>query len=324
MKVSAKETVLFNIGEKDSDGRQKRIEHRGRHLRISRPGGIAVREQIRVAGLNLTANSKHGIRASTRIAKGTNAGFQNGSFRLRGRYGKGPTKLNLSKSGVSVSTKNAIGTFNWINPNRSSVKLGGVQIRGKNAATIQMVYAVFALVVFAVQTIVVIIVFLAQMFWILLQVIFTTLCWLLPILWGGCERMGQGLTDAVHGHRRRKLMPAAETLSDDSECGLNYLTQSELESALTSIITAGGRGQPLDPPLDQILESIDAKTVADRLRILLLAVARLYQIKADEGDLVPLYLNMDEQCIEDGGRTRLQDLMLEDYAEINRLKLVEA
>src|SRR6056297_1748477 len=102
---------MFNIGEKDSDGRQKRIEHRGRHLRISRTGGVAVREQIKVAGLNLTANSKHGVRATTRIAKGTNAGFQNGNFRLRGRYGKGPTKLNLSKSGISASTKTAIGTF---------------------------------------------------------------------------------------------------------------------------------------------------------------------------------------------------------------------
>jgi hypothetical protein len=74
---------MFGIGEKDSEGRQKRIEHRGRHLRVSRTGGVAVREQINVAGLNLTANSKHGVRATTRIAKGTNAGFQNGNFHTR-------------------------------------------------------------------------------------------------------------------------------------------------------------------------------------------------------------------------------------------------
>jgi hypothetical protein len=68
---------------------------------------------------------------------------------LRGRYGKGPTKLNLSKSGVSVSAKNEFGAFGWIKPNRSSVKLGGVQIRGKNAAIIQMIYAVFPLALFS-------------------------------------------------------------------------------------------------------------------------------------------------------------------------------
>ena len=312
---------MFGIGEKDSDGRQKRIEHRGRHLRVSRSGGVAVREQIKVAGLNLTANSKHGVRASTRIAKGTNAGFQNGNFRLRGRYGKGPTKLNLSKSGISASTKTAIGTFNWMKPNRSSVKIAGVQIRGKNAAAIQMVYAVFALAVFAMQAVVVIVVFLAQMLWILLQVIYATLCWLLPILWDGCERLGQGLADAAHGRKRGKLMPAAETLSDASECGLNGLTPTELESALATIIAVGGRGNPLDPPLNQILETIVAETATDRLRILLLAVARLHREKVAETELVPLYLTIDDQCVEEGGRTKLQELLLEDYAAINRLKL---
>lgn len=312
---------MFGIGEKDSDGRPKRIEHRGRHLRISRTGGVAVREQIKVAGLNLTANSKHGIRTSTRIAKGTNAGFQNGSFRLRGRYGKGPTKLNLSKSGISASTKTAIGTFNWMKPNRSSVKLGGIQIRGKNAAAIQMIYAAFALVAFAVQAAVVLIVFLAQMLWILLQVIFAFLCWLLPILWDGGVRAGQGLSDAVRGHTRGKLMPMAEALAGDPECGLSGFTVPELESALTDIIVAGGRGQPLAPPLNQILETIDAKTIADRLRILLLAGARLHRKKSAETDLVPLYLRIDDQCVNDGGRTRLQELLLEDYAAVNRLKL---
>ena len=312
---------MFGIGEKDSDGRQKRIEHRGRHLRISRTGGVAFREQIKVAGLNLSANSKHGVRASTRIAKGTNAGFQNGNFRLRGRYGKGPTKLNLSKSGISASTKTAIGTFNWMKPNRSSVKIGGVQIRGKNAATIQMVYAVFALAVFAVQAVVVLVVFLAQVLWILLQVLYATLCWLLPILWDGCERLGQGVTDAVHSHKRSKLMPTTETLSNDPERGLNGLTPPELESALATIITAGGRGNPLDPSLNQILETIDAETAADRVRILLLAVAQLHRENVAETELVPLYLTIDDQCVEEGGRTKLQELLLEDYAAINRLKL---
>jgi len=310
---------MFGIGEKDSDGRQKRIEHRGRHLRISRTGGVAVREQIRVAGVNITANSKHGARVSTRITKGTNAGFQNGNFRLRGRYGKGPTKLNMSKSGFSVSTKNALGTFNWMKPNRSSVKFGGVQIRGKNAAAIQMVYAIFALAAFVVQAAVVLIVFLAQMLWVALQLIALFLCWLLPILWDGCVRIGQGSVAAVHGHKRSKLMPVAETLASDPKT--STMTQPDLENALANIITAGGRGKPLDPPLNQIMEAIDSETAADRVRTLLLAVATAHRQKADESALVPLYLRIDDQCVQDGGRTRLQELLLEDYAAMNRLKL---
>ncbi|MDK2963610.1 MAG: hypothetical protein PWQ29_1004 [Verrucomicrobiota bacterium] len=310
---------MFGIGEKDSDGRQKRIEHRGRHLRISRTGGVAVREQIKVAGLNLTANSKHGIRASTRIAKGTNAGFQNGNFRLRGRYGKGPTKLNLSKSGISASTKTAIGTFNWMKPNRSSVKLGGVQIRGKNAAAIQMVYAVFALAVFVVQAAVVIIVFLAQMLWIAIQLLALFFCWLLPILWDGCVQLGQGSAAVVRGHKRSKLLPTAEILAADRK--ISGMTLPDLENVLENIITAGGRGTPLDPPLNRMLDAIDATTPADRLRTLLLAVVRTHREKANEAELVPLYLRMDDQCVQDGGRTRLQELLLEDYASLNRLKL---
>jgi len=312
---------MFGIGEKDSDGRQKRIEHRGRHLRVSRSGGVAVREQIRIAGVNITANSKHGARVSTRITKGTNAGFQNGSFRLRGRYGKGPTKLNLSKSGISASTKTAIGTFNWMKPNRSSVKIGGVQIRGKNAAAIQMVYAIFALAAFVVQAAVVLIVFLAQMLWILLQLLFTFLCWLLPILWDGCGRLGQSMSAAVQAGKRSKLMPLVEALASDPAHDLNKRTLPELEAALIDIVTAGGRGKPLAPPFDEILESIDAKTAADRVRTLLLAIATVHRGKAAESALVPLYLRVDDQCVKDGGRTRLQELLLEDYSSLNRLKL---
>lgn len=312
---------MFGIGEKDSDGRQKRIEHRGRNLRVSRTGGVAVREQIRVAGVNITANSKHGARVSARVAKGTNAGFQNGKFRLRGRYGKGPTKFNLSKSGVSVSTKNALGTFNLMKPNRSSVKLGGVQFRGKNAATIQMVYAVFALAAFAVKSAVVVTVFLAQMVWILLQVVFSFLCWLLPVLWDGGASISQSLRAAIRGHKRSKLIFQAETLSVDPSHGFNDWDFPKLKAALVDLITVGGRGEPLGPPLDEIFESIEAKTAADRLRILFLAVVTVHRERADEADLAPLFLDIDGQCVEEGGRTRLQDILLEDYASINRLKL---
>ena len=112
---------IFEISK--SDGRLKRIEYRGKYLRASRTGGVSLRAQGKAAGVNFTVNSKHGTRVSTRVGKGTNVGFQNGHFVLRGRYGKGPAKINLSKSGFSVSSKTEVGTINWIKPRYSSAKL---------------------------------------------------------------------------------------------------------------------------------------------------------------------------------------------------------
>ena len=137
---------------KDSDGRLKRIEYRSKHLRASRTGGVSIRAQGRSAGINYTLNSKHGARVSTRIAKGTNVGLQNGRFILRGRYGTGATKLNISKTGFSVSTKTDIGTLNLLKPNYSSAKIGGVQVRGKNALIIHTIYTVFQLFSFIITT----------------------------------------------------------------------------------------------------------------------------------------------------------------------------
>ncbi|HZJ91657.1 MAG TPA: hypothetical protein VFD09_01060, partial [Thiopseudomonas sp.] len=67
---------FLNIGKKDTLGKQKRIEHRGRHLRVSRTGGIALRKQVKVAGLTVTANTKHGLRVSSRVVKNTRVALQ--------------------------------------------------------------------------------------------------------------------------------------------------------------------------------------------------------------------------------------------------------
>ena len=125
---------LFNLGKKDEYGKQRRIEHRGRHLRASRTGGMALRAQAKAAGVNVTANTSTGFRVSGTPMKNTQVALQNGRFVLRGRYGSGPTKLNVSKTGATVSTRNELGSFNWIKPNRSSAKVAGIQVRGKNAA----------------------------------------------------------------------------------------------------------------------------------------------------------------------------------------------
>jgi hypothetical protein len=101
-------------------------------VRASRTGGVnAAFHPLR----GLTFNTKYGVRAS-KTFKGLTLGFQGGNTVVRGRWS---TKnqlfnLNLSKSGFSLSSKNDYGTFNFTNPNRSSFKFGGVQLRGQKAA----------------------------------------------------------------------------------------------------------------------------------------------------------------------------------------------
>ncbi|WP_435106586.1 hypothetical protein [Arhodomonas sp. AD133] len=125
---------LFKLGDKDRDGRQKRIEHTGKYLRAGRTGGVSLRAHTRISSVNVTGNTSHGLRVSTRLARNTQVAMQNGRFILRGRYGSDAAKVNLSKSGVSVSSKTPVGAFNWIKPGRSSFKLAGIQLRGHKAA----------------------------------------------------------------------------------------------------------------------------------------------------------------------------------------------
>jgi hypothetical protein len=100
--------------------------------------------KTRVARVNLTGNTRHGLRVSTRLAKNTQVAFQNSRFLLRGRYGSDAAKLNLSQSGVTVSSKTPIGTLNWVRPARSSAKIAGLQFRGQKALTLHAIYPVFA------------------------------------------------------------------------------------------------------------------------------------------------------------------------------------
>lgn len=131
---------MIGLGNKDEDGKQVRIEHRGEFTRASRTGGIAVRAEEKVGPLNLTANSSKGLRVSTRVANGTRMALQNGRFQLIGRWRAGPLGFNLSKTGVSASVKNRAGTFNFLKPQYSSFKFAGVQLRGKKAAQLQVIY----------------------------------------------------------------------------------------------------------------------------------------------------------------------------------------
>ena len=131
---------MIGLGNQDEDGKQVRIEHRGKYTRASRTGGVAVRAEEKVGPVNLTANSSKGLRASTRVANGTRMALQNGRFQLIGRWRAGPLGFNMSKTGVSASVKNRAGTFNFLKPQYSSFKFAGVQLRGKKAAQLQVIY----------------------------------------------------------------------------------------------------------------------------------------------------------------------------------------
>lgn len=125
---------------------EKRIEYREKHVRISRTGGISASKTFSGDGYGVTINTNHGIRLHKRLFKGVRMGFQNGNFQFIGKYSDGPFNFNVSKNGVSTSLKHKRGTYNLFKPNYSSFNLGGIQVRGKNAAIYNIIYLLLIIV----------------------------------------------------------------------------------------------------------------------------------------------------------------------------------
>ena len=126
---------------------KKRIEYRGKNVRVSRTGGVAATKTVSKDGYSATLNTNHGVRLHKRLFKGARMGFQRGNFQFIGRYNSGPFNFNISKGGVSTSIKNKRGSYNIMKPNYSSFKLGGVQVRGKNAAALQLIFLATSLLI---------------------------------------------------------------------------------------------------------------------------------------------------------------------------------
>jgi len=101
---------------------------------------VSLVENISKDGYGATINTNHGLRLHKRLFRGARVGLQNGNFQFIGRYSKGPFNFNVSGSGVSTSIKNKRGSYNLFKPNYSSFKMGGVQVRGKYAKTLQLIY----------------------------------------------------------------------------------------------------------------------------------------------------------------------------------------
>lgn len=337
--------ALFKVGEKDREGRQKRIEHTGPYLRASRTGGVALRTQGRIGAVNLTGHTSHGLRISTRLAKNTQVAFQNGRFVLRGRYGSDAAKLNVSKSGFSISSKTPIGTLNWIRPGSSSAKLAGIQVRGKNALILHWIYLAVSSVVLVMKLAV-----------LLLLGIVRVVAWL-----GGQlveryerakaarERLDLSATDVA---------PIGERLLAERGVELELESRRDLFAALVFCMVALGRGRTVFEPaaagmpapataadhalatdirvvgeqvagwLGQGAERADAMTGAAGVDVGGIAtlppeqplgvvhlLARAFASRVDEAARAETLLSLDEACLAAGPRTRLQEAMLDVLAE---------
>ncbi|NLY12440.1 MAG: DNA-binding protein [Gammaproteobacteria bacterium] len=335
--------ALFNLGKKDKYGKQRRIEHRSKHLRISRTGGVALRMQVKAAGLTVTANSKHGLRISAPVGKGTQVALQNGRLVLRGRYGRGPMRLNLSKSGVSVSARNSLGTFNLIRPNRSSVKIAGVQLRGKKAANIQMIFMVGVLLVSVLQTS-------ALLLGCILRGLGRALTHVL--YWLGS--VPQYIRAALVSRRNRKLKNHLSRTAQLFTPPPRQWTTSQLRAALLLVLTGWGRdltaqeaaarlqlykqqrvtSQNPAPALDidaaelndvaRQLESVRAahaeQAFADPQAITALFAQQLRD-SVSEQERVEAFLNTDDWIVAFDSRTALQESLLEIFADFAQLCL---
>ncbi|WP_018948472.1 hypothetical protein [Thioalkalivibrio sp. ALMg11] len=325
--------TILKVGEKDRDGRQKRIEHTGRYLRASRTGGLSLRAQTRAAGVNLTGNTRHGVRVSTRLAKNTQVAFQNGRFILRGRYGSDAAKFNLSKSGVTVSTKTPIGSFNWIRPGRSSAKIAGVQLRGHNAAAIQGLYGLFAAASWFVGA--------------LLRMVTGLL--------GGLHRLG-----TVAAARRRlaeeeaarpdvalaDVKPLGQRVLDEHAVSIADWPSRDQLAALAFALLVLGRGstRPPRPASDNsIASAAEAALLEDIAEAgrqwdtwlgplppddiepvfgVLVSIAEAYARDNDPNRVTETLLALDDACLLDGPKTLLQETMIDLTAEAMGVELV--
>ncbi len=318
-------TLFTNLGKKDDLGKQVRIEHRGRFIRVSRTGGVSVRAQAKAAGLNVTVNSQQGVRVSTQLAKGTQVALQNGRVQLRGRYGKGPHKVNLSKSGVTVSSRNALGTFNWVKPNRSSAKLFGVQVRGKKAAQLHLVYALFELVHASIVTLL-----------LLLQFIANSLVWLVNksavLARKGAATGARAIAALQTSRQRKQVAQRLATAPVSWRQTIDVMTAPERVAALVWVLWVWGQGRSeldatktmtsprlrLSYPIDNTMlaaagEQLNALSqdfqtpLIDELAVL--ACLCHTQVQEESAKLVEDILHLDERLSKQG-KTCLQETMI--------------
>ncbi|SEO84314.1 ComEA family DNA-binding protein [Aquisalimonas asiatica] len=331
---------FFNLGKKDAYGRQRRIEHRGRYLRASRTGGVALRAQAKAAGVNVTANTSHGFRVSGTPARNTQVALQNGRFILRGRYRSGPFRLNLSKTGATVSTRNRLGSFNWFRPNRSSAKLAGVQVRGKTAAQLQIVYMLFAAVVAVVQLV-------AAAFIGAVRLVLAVggiaygLVLAAPYAWNTWQRRrrNRGLENGLPGTDLAFQPPIQQWRAEAHIAGwlMAYLgwgrghAGTEIKDALRQRLSTDDATFPVLAPAIEELDATASSLEAARDGVTedqpspheVVAVLARHLRRRPAEELAEVLLQADDLALQDGPRTVLQEELLEVFADFAGVRLQE-
>lgn len=327
---------MFNVGRKDEYGKQRRIEHRGRYLRASRTGGVALRAQTKAAGVNLTGNTHRGVRVSATPAKNTQVAVQNGRFILRGRYSAGPMRLNLSKSGLSLSARNAMGSFNLSNPGRSSAKVAGVQVRGKTAAQIQAVYSVFLglglLIKFTAY---------ATMF------LFRLIVTVVGGAWNALVAIPGVLSAIRRGYRNFRLRGRVRRWARNHSPWPEDWDAETLQAALVLAYIAWGHGYaartvttfwaedpeaPTQPEADdlarwqQIAEALDTRLSSEEgreqdVRTVFAALTQRITDRIPDEARAELLFQADELAEAHGPRTRRQEILIEIYCDFAGLRL---
>ena len=160
------------------DKKNKRIEINegvaGARLRASRTGGINVSAS---PAKGITLNSKHGMR----VSKTFKADSWRSKFIKRGKrkWSAGGMNVNLSKSGLSASNKNALGTFNFRRPKSSSTTIMGIQLRGTVGAVISFIGMFVSLIGFLIKAV----------FFLVPRLVLLA-AWLLQLLWNSLIFLG--------------------------------------------------------------------------------------------------------------------------------------
>ena len=325
--------MIGNLGNKDRRGRQARVGHYGRNLRISRTGGVSLRHAVRAGRVGMAVNSRHGLRLSSALGRGTQVATQNGRFILRGRYGSGPLKFNLSKSGVSASLASDVGRLNLTNPGRSSAKLFGVQVRGRKAASINAVALAIAAVMAIIQMAVVLMVLAAK-----------TVLWLLAVLLEGLQHAVAGWQEmqANRAFQRRYT----ELIECTAELDRSHLPDDAARLRLLghAAVTSGVlQGERLKAQLEEIGTSLRSKRRAsalaslaepvslgsestdnmdaDRLQAWCLLAARLLFDQDPDDLILEHFLALDDLCLAMGEKTEAQEELLGLIAEVGGLRL---
>lgn len=332
-----KEVEVMPVFEKDKNGNLKRIEYRKKYFRASRTGGVSLRKQLKVVGFNLTGNTSKGVRLSKAVGTGFNVGFQNSRFFMRGRYAYGPFRLNLSKSGASVSTKNKFGSVNWIKPNYSSFKFWGYQVRGENAFLLNIFYIIFSLTLLLIKVIL----------WVcvsLFKILYCLAIYSLRLVWffilspfKVVLEVGRYIFKKKAEKRYREFVEENNELLSE----IREMDERELAGALSLLYFMGGSGgyanevndfkssiskslsevnvSKLDKSERALLKLLNAVDDYEIVGCLVIYTSMRYCEVTGPDRLLSLVLGVDEETLKLGKRTKLQEKFFIDISDYNKL-----